>query len=361
MSVTGIQSYERRIALTGGAGFIGSNLLLYLVPRHPDWLFVNIDCLTYAANPANLSAIETSPNYQFEKVDICNSAALRECFERCSINSVIHLAAESHVDRSIVGPAPFVQTNLIGTFNLLELARNAHSRGVPFRFHHVSTDEVYGSAEETRMFTESDAYRPNSPYAATKAGADHLVRSYHQTYGLDTVVSNSSNNFGPYQFPEKLIPLVIRNAVAGQPIPIYGDGKHRRDWLFVADHCSALETIFMQGRVGESYGVSAGYELENLELVRAICRRLDAHLGGSPREEQILFVADRPGHDRRYALDASKLTSELGWRPSFGFDEALDRTISWYLSNSAWVEKCMSGEYREYYSSMYDHRIKEAK
>jgi dTDP-glucose 4,6-dehydratase len=355
------KQFDKRIVVTGGAGFIGSNLLLHLVPRYPNYLFVNCDCLTYAANPANLAAIESSPNYQFEKIDICSAAALVDCFERHAINAVIHLAAESHVDRSITGPAPFVQTNLIGTFNLLEQARAALGRSAAFRFHHVSTDEVFGSAAEAHAFVENDPYCPNSPYAATKAGADHLVRAYHRTYGLDTVISNSSNNFGPYQFPEKLIPLVIRNAVAGLPIPLYGDGKHRRDWLFVTDHCRALELVFHRGQAGESYVVSSGTELANIELVTTICRRLDKRLGGTPREHQILFVADRPGHDRRYALDAAKIARDLGWRLSFSFDEALDRTIDWYLANTAWVEQCTSGSYREYYAGMYDHRIREAK
>lgn len=361
MASSHIPSFDKRIAVTGGAGFIGSNLLLHLVPRNPSYLFVNIDCLTYAANPENLAAIESSPNYVFEKLDICNAAALRECFERLSINAVIHLAAESHVDRSIIGPAPFVQTNLIGTFNLLELARAVVERGGSFRFHQVSTDEVFGSAEDSQVFSEGDAYRPNSPYAASKAGADHLVRAYHKTYGLEAVISNSSNNFGPYQFPEKLIPLVIRNAVAGLPIPVYGDGKQVRDWLFVTDHCAALEKIFHRGRAGESYTVSAGVRMENLALVKLICRKIDERLGGSPRAEKIVFVADRPGHDRRYALDSSRLTTELGWKPEFGFEEALDKTISWYLSHGEWIEKCTSGEYRQYYSGMYDQRIEEAR
>ncbi len=355
------KQFDKRIIITGGAGFIGSNLLLYLVPRYPNYLFVNCDCLTYAANPANLAAIESSPNYQFEKLDICNTAALADCFERHAVNAVVHLAAESHVDRSIAGPSPFVQTNLIGTFNLLEHARASLGRGVALRFHHVSTDEVFGSASESQIFAEGALYAPNSPYAATKAGADHLVRAYNRTYGLDTVISNSSNNFGPYQFPEKLIPLVIRNAVAGLPIPLYGDGKHRRDWLFVIDHCRALDLVFHRGQAGESYVVSSGSELANIDLVTAICRRLDTRLGGTPREQQILFVADRLGHDRRYALDSTKIIRELGWRSSFTFDEALDKTIDWYLSNSAWVEQCTNGSYREYYSGMYDHRIREAK
>lgn len=361
MSSSLIRSFDKRIIVTGGAGFIGSNLLLYLVPKYPDYLFINVDCLTYAANPGNLAAIESSPNYRFEKIDICNAAALGDCFERLSVNAVIHLAAESHVDRSISGPGPFVQTNVFGTFNLLEQARAALGRGVAFRFHHISTDEVFGSAPGTHLFIETDPYRPNSPYAATKAGADHLVRAYHETYGLETVISNSSNNCGPYQFPEKLIPLVIRNAVADLPIPLYGDGKQRRDWLYVADHCAALDLIFHSGKSGESYAISAGAEIDNLELVTSICRRLDKRLGGNPREAQILFVADRPGHDRRYALDASKIAHELGWKPTFTFDDALDRTITWYLANTAWVEQCTSGTYRDYYAGMYDHRIREAR
>jgi dTDP-glucose 4,6-dehydratase len=353
--------FERRIAVTGGAGFIGSNLLLYLVPRHPNHLFVNLDCLTYAANLKNLALIQSSPNYRFEKIDICNAAALSACFEEHSINSVIHLAAESHVDRSIIGPSPFVQTNLVGTFNLLEQARAAHQRGLPFRFHQVSTDEVFGSLDGSGAFSEGSSYRPNSPYAATKAGADHLVRAYHRTYGLDIVMTNSSNTFGPYQFPEKLIPLTVRNAVAGQPLPLYGDGKHRRDWLYVEDHCVALDLVFHKGKSGECYVIGAGNEIENGELVRKICRMIDARLGGEPREKLMLFVADRPGHDRRYALDSSKIRDELGWRPLHTFEEGLQRTVNWYLNHGEWLEDCTSGAYRDYYATVYDQRLREVR
>jgi len=358
---THIRQFQKRIAVSGGAGFIGSNLLLYLVPRYPDYLFVNIDSLTYAACLENLEPIRTSPNYLFEKIDICDKPAVESCFERYEMTGVIHLAAETHVDRSIMGPAPFVQTNLIGTFNLLEAARCIHERGLPFRFHHVSTDEVFGSLGESGSFTEDSPYRPNSPYAATKAGGDHLARAYHRTYGLDAVISNTCNNYGPFQFPEKLIPLVIRNASAGEPIPLYGDGQQRRDWLYVDDHCTALDLVFHRGRSGESYGIAAGGEVANIELVRQLCRILDERLGGQPRERLIRFIADRPGHDRRYAIDSTKIRQELGWRPAFTLDEGLRRTVAWYLSNRSWLDDRTSGAYRDYYSAVYEKRLKEAR
>jgi dTDP-glucose 4,6-dehydratase len=357
---THIKQFQKRIAVTGGAGFIGSNLLLYLVPRYPDDLFVNIDGLTYAACPLNLGPIETSPNYCFEKIDICDKSALESCFDRYEMSGVIHLAAETHVDRSIIGPAPFVQTNLIGTFNLLEAARRVHERGLPFRFHHVSTDEVFGSLGESGSFTEESPYRPNSPYAATKAGGDHLVRAYHRTYALDVVITNTCNNYGPFQFPEKLIPLVIRNASAGEPIPVYGDGLQRRDWLYVDDHCTALDLVFHSGQSSGSYGIAADCEVANVDLVKQVCRILDERLGGQPRERLIRLIADRPGHDRRYAIDPAKIRRELGWRSAFSLDEGLRRTVAWYLNNRSWLDDCTSGAYREYYSSVYEKRLKEA-
>ena len=353
--------FQKRIAVTGGAGFIGSNLLLYLVPRYPNYLFVNIDCLTYAACPQDLGPIESSPNYRFVKIDICDRAAIESCFERYALSGIIHLAAETHVDRSILGPAPFVQTNLIGTFNLLEAARRIHERGLPFRFHHISTDEVFGSLGETGAFSEDSPYRPNSPYAATKAGGDHLVRSYHETYGLDTVITNSCNNYGPFQFPEKLVPLVIRNGSADEPIPIYGDGNQRRDWLYVLDHCAALDLVFHRGKSGGSYGIAAGHELSNVELVKRLCGLLDQRLGGQPREQLIRYIEDRPGHDRRYAVDSGKIRKELGWAPTLTLDEGLKRTVAWYLTNRAWLDDCTSGAYREYYSTNYEKRLREAR
>jgi len=348
--------HTRHIAITGGAGFIGSNLLLYLVPKYPDYLFVNVDCLTYAGNLANLRAVEKAENYRFEKVDICDFAALEACFEKHGLDSVIHLAAESHVDRSITGPAAFISTNIDGTFNLLELARASHGKGKAFRFHQVSTDEVFGSLGPKGYFTEDSPYRPNSPYSASKAAADHLVRAYHRTYGLDVVTTNCSNNYGPYQFPEKLIPLMIRNATSDRELPVYGDGRQVRDWLYVHDHCEALDLVFHKGRSGETYNVGGHNEIENIELVKLLCRTLDEILGGGPREKLIRFVKDRPGHDRRYAIDPSYIQKELGWTPRHNFEQGLRLTVQWYLDHQEWLEGCLSGEYLKYYEMMYSNR-----
>jgi len=347
-------SFEKKVAVTGGAGFIGSNLLRYMVPRYRRYLFVNIDCLTYAGNPANLRDIEKDENYIFEKINITDFDRLHECFEKYEIDALIHLAAESHVDRSIIGPGEFVETNIKGTFNLLETAR---ASGGDFRFHHVSTDEVFGSVE-TGRFSEVSRYDPSSPYAASKASADHLVAAYYKTYLLDAVTSNCSNNFGPYQFPEKLIPLTIRNALENKPIPVYGDGDYIRDWIFVDDHCRALDLIFHRGRAGETYNVGGGNELSNVDLIRRVCRIVDKIKGGGPREELIVFVDDRPGHDRRYALDSSKIKAELGWEPEGSFDESLERTVRWYLDNQKWLDDCISGEYMKYYDMNYSGRRK---
>lgn len=349
------EKFTRRIAVTGGAGFIGSNLLLRLVPKYPGYLFVNVDCLTYAGNLTNLVSIENAPNYAFAKVNICDFESLRELFERYQLNCLIHLAAESHVDRSISGPAEFITTNIIGTFNLLELAREASKRE-PFRFHHVSTDEVYGSLGDHGFFNEESPFRPNSPYSASKASADHLVRAYHKTYGLDVVTTNCSNNYGPYQFPEKLIPLMIRNAVAGLPLPVYGDGGNVRDWLYVEDHCIALDLVFHKGITGKTYAIGGHNEISNLSLVQLLCRIIDESLGGGPRESLITFVTDRPGHDRRYAIDASRIKNELGWTPSCTFEDGLRRTVRWYLEHAEWLENCISGEYLQYYERMYHDR-----
>jgi dTDP-glucose 4,6-dehydratase len=353
------KQFTRRIVVTGGAGFIGSNLLLYLVPKYPDYLFVNVDCLTYAGNLSNLKSIERSPNYAFEKINICDMPAMQDCFERYQVNGVIHLAAESHVDRSITEPAEFIRTNVLGTFVLLELARQRMDETGNFRFHHVSTDEVYGSLGATGSFVESSPYQPNSPYSASKAASDHLVRAYHKTYGLNTVTTNCSNNYGPYQFPEKLIPLMIRNAkngLTGLPLPVYGDGKNSRDWLYVEDHCRALDIVFHTGQTGRTYNIGGGKEFQNLELVLKICRILDEMLGGGPRERLITFVKDRPGHDFRYAIDSSRIRTELGWQPLYTFDEAIRITIKWYLENDEWLENCISGEYLRYYEKMYAAR-----
>lgn len=348
-----MSSFERHIAVTGGAGFIGSNLLLGLVPKYPRFQFVNIDCLTYAGNLGNLAPIESAPNYAFERIDIRDFAAVRACFGSRPIDSVIHLAAESHVDRSIIGPDAFVSTNVTGTFHLLQAARERRSSGVPFRFLHVSTDEVFGSLGDTGRFSEESPYRPNSPYSASKAAADHLVRAFHHTYGLDTVITNCSNNYGPFQFPEKLIPLMIRNAVAGLPLPVYGDGGHVRDWLHVEDHCRGLEAAFLHGRAGETYCLGGGTEIANIELVHQLCRQLDFLCGGEPHERLIQFVPDRPGHDRRYAIDAAKAKADLGWQPVHAFDEGLAQTVRWYLEHQDWLNNCITGEYLGYYERQY--------
>ncbi len=351
-----IKQYRERILGTGGAGFIGSNLLLYLVPRYPDYLFVNVDCLTYAGNLTSLKSVEHCPNYVFEKINICDLPRMSDCFRQYDFNGLIHLAAESHVDRSITGPAAFIQTNVIGTFTLLELARHQQEQKGRFRFLHVSTDEVYGSLGPSGYFTEESPHRPNSPYSASKAAADHLVRSYHHTYGLDTVTTNCSNNYGPYQFPEKLIPLMIRNARAGLELPVYGDGRNVRDWLYVEDHCRALDLVFHQGRSGHTYNIGGNNEIENIALVRAVCRILDEVLGGGPRADLIRFVTDRPGHDRRYAIDASRIKRELGWSPAHTFEDGLRRTVKWYLDNDDWLQSCVTGQYLEYYEKMYANR-----
>ena len=350
-----IGKYKKRIIVTGGAGFIGSNLLLLMAPRYPEYLFVNVDKLTYAGNLANLKDIENAQNYRFEKCDIRDFNALSEIFEKYDIDSVMHLAAESHVDRSIIGPADFIQTNIIGTFNLLELARARFKKGAS-AFLHVSTDEVYGSLGEGGYFTEFSAYRPNSPYSASKASADHLVRAYRNTYGLHTVITNCSNNFGPYQFPEKLIPLMILNARDGKKLPVYGDGKHVRDWLYVEDHCEALNLVFHKGESGQTYNIGAHNEMENIELVQLLCRILDETLGGGPHEDLIEFVPDRPGHDRHYAIDSTRIIKELGWRPKVSFEEGLKKTVHWYLDNKTWMDNCISGEYVKYYEQNYAHR-----
>jgi dTDP-glucose 4,6-dehydratase len=351
-----MDKFSRHIIVTGGAGFIGSNLLLYLVPKYPDYLFVNLDCLTYAGNLANLKSIENRSNYRFEKINITDFEELKRCFEKYQPDGIIHLAAESHVDRSISGPADFVYTNFIGTFNLLELARQSLASGRNFRFHHISTDEVFGSLGKDGHFTEQTPYRPNSPYSAAKAGSDHLVRAYHKTYGMDTVTTNCSNNYGPYQFPEKLIPLMIRNARLGLPMPVYGDGGNIRDWLYVEDHCRAIDLVFHEGKAGETYNIGGHNEIENIRLVRLICEILDERLGGEPKEKLITYVKDRPGHDRRYAIDASYIEKSLGWKPIYSFEKGIALTVDWYLDNNDWLENCISGEYQKYYDKNYSNR-----
>lgn len=349
------------IIVTGGAGFIGANFILdWLRDAHADHV-VNVDKLTYAGNLKSLASLQGSERHVFVQADICDQRALDEVFAAYRPRAVVHFAAESHVDRSIHGPAEFIQTNVVGTFTLLESVRaywnrlDCSAQG-KFRFLHVSTDEVFGSLKAgDPQFSEVTPYAPNSPYSASKAGSDHLVRAYHHTYGLPVVTTNCSNNYGPYQFPEKLIPLVIANALGGKSLPVYGDGLNVRDWLYVGDHCAALREVLMSGRVGESYNVGGWNEMTNLQVVHALCDLLDEFVpkGNGSYRNQITFVKDRPGHDRRYAIDARKLERELGWKPAETFDSGLRKTVQWYLDNQAWVADVTSGEYRNWVAKQY--------
>jgi dTDP-glucose 4,6-dehydratase len=338
--------------VTGGAGFIGGNFVLDAVAR--GIRIVNLDALTYAGNLDTLSAIAHDPLHRFVHGDIGDRALVAALLAEHRPDAIVNFAAESHVDRSIDGPAAFVQTNVVGTLNLLECARD-HWKSLDgdardaFRFLHVSTDEVYGSLGEAGQFTETTPYAPNSPYSASKAASDHLVRAFHHTYGLPTLTTNCSNNYGPYQFPEKLVPLMIARALAGDPLPVYGDGRNVRDWLYVGDHCSAIRTVLERGRVGEVYNVGGDAERENIAVVKTICALLDARhplADGRTRESLIAFVTDRPGHDRRYAIDATKLKSELGWAPSVSFEAGIARTVDWYLAHQDWVRRVLDGSYR---------------
>ena len=349
---------ERKILITGGAGFIGSHLVRLMVNKYPDYLIVNLDALTYAGNPANLRDVEQAANYRFERVDICDVEAVREVFDRHSIDSVIHLAAESHVDRSIDDPFAFARTNVLGTLTLLQVAKERWTDEAPHLFYHVSTDEVYGSLGAEGAFTELSRYEPHSPYSASKASSDHFVRAFHDTFGLPTVVSNCSNNYGPYQFPEKLIPLFINNIRERRPLPVYGRGQNVRDWLYVEDHARASDLIFHRGRVGETYNIGGSNEWRNIDLVRLLVATTDRLLGRAEGEDDnlITFVRDRAGHDLRYAIDSTKLREELGWTPEVDFEEGIERTVRWYLDNEEWLAAVTSGEYRNYYSRMYDQR-----
>ena len=349
---------QRTIMITGGAGFIGSHLTRHFVNKYPEYRIVNIDALTYAGNLASLSDIEGKDNYTFRRVDICDAEALDHVMEECGVTDIIHLAAESHVDRSILDPMQFVKTNVLGTVNLLQQARKRWSPDRQHLFYHVSTDEVYGELGDTGLFTEETSYDPRSPYAASKASSDHFVRAYHNTYGLPVVISNCSNNYGPYQFPEKLIPLMIRNIRDGKPLPVYGKGENVRDWLYVGDHCSAIDTIFHANAIGETFNIGGNNEWKNIDVVHLLCKYVDAELGrpeGSARE-LITFVKDRAGHDHRYAIDASKLEKQLGWSPSATFETGLLDTVKWYLSNEEWMEHVISGDYMKYYETQYDLR-----
>jgi dTDP-glucose 4,6-dehydratase len=333
-----------KILVTGGAGFIGSAVVRLAVAQGHS--VVNLDALTYAANLGNVASVADHPAYRFEHADIRDRAALDRIFATHRPDAVMHLAAESHVDRSIDGPAAFIDTNVTGTFHLLEAARGwwqASGRPADFRFHHVSTDEVFGSLGPTGLFTEDTPYDPRSPYSASKAASDHLVRAWHETYGLPVVLSNCSNNYGPFHFPEKLVPVVILNALAGRPIPVYGDGGHIRDWLFVEDHAGALMTVLTRGMPGRSYNIGGQAEARNIDLVRMICAQMDAqHPQGAPHDRLITFVADRPGHDRRYAIDPSRIRDELGWRPSVTLEQGLGRTVAWYLANRDWWQPLLA-------------------
>jgi dTDP-glucose 4,6-dehydratase len=351
------------ILVTGGAGFIGANFLNLLVPRHPEHVFINLDKLTYAGNLASLRAIASAPNYRFVRCDLADWPAVRAAVADAAPDRIVHFAAESHVDRSILGPREFIQTNIVGTFNLLEACRERWGRDASGRrFHHVSTDEVFGSLGPTGFFTETSAYDPSSPYSASKAASDHLVRAHHRTYGVPVTITNCSNNYGPHHFPEKLVPLMILNALAGKPLPIYGRGDNVRDWLYVEDHCEAIWAVLERGRDGETYAVGGGSERTNRQVVAEICRILAEETGTPVGDYQglVTHVADRPGHDQRYAIDAGKIRAELGWTPRYSFAEGLRRTVRWYLDNREWVAGVTSGEYRRWMEANYGRRAEDA-
>ncbi len=344
-----------KIFVTGGAGFIGSAAIRQIFKTRSSWSVVNIDKLTYAGNLESLRSIENNPNYKFVKADICDRAKMEALFAEHKPDGIMHLAAESHVDRSIDGPGEFIQTNIFGTYTLLESARSYLSKlsdeqKKKFKFHHISTDEVYGSLGDDGFFTEETPYQPNSPYSASKASSDHLVRAWHETFKMPTVTTNCSNNYGPFHFPEKLIPLIILNAVDLKKLPVYGKGDNIRDWLFVEDHAEALLTVFERGRLGETYNVGGNNEKQNIEVVHAICDHLDQmkkRADGKSYRDLITFVADRPGHDKRYAIDASKITKELEWKPKETFETGIKKTVDWYLNNMEWCRRIQNGSYRQ--------------
>ncbi len=350
---------KKKIIITGGAGFIGSHVVRLFVNKYPNYTIINLDALTYAGNLENLKDVESAPNYCFEKINILNADDLKAVFVKHDVSDVIHLAAESHVDRSIVSPLDFVYTNVIGTVNLLNVAKEYWKENLEQHlFYHVSTDEVYGALGAEGLFTETTPYHPNSPYSASKASSDHFVRAYAETYHLQTVISNCSNNYGPFHFPEKLIPLFINNIINNKPLPVYGDGLYTRDWLFVKDHATAIDMVFHKGKINDTYNIGGFNEWKNIDLVKLLCSQMDAKLGREKgtSEKLITYIKDRPGHDRRYAIDATKINAELGWKPSVTFEEGLQVTIDWFLANADWLNNVTSGNYQHYYDSMYSNK-----
>ncbi len=354
-----MSKFKRTIMVTGGAGFIGSHLIRFFVKKYPDYKIVNVDKLTYAGNLENLTDIEKESNYEFVKADIVDAELMQKLFDEYKFDSVIHLAAESHVDRSITNPMEFIYTNIVGTANLLNAAK-FHWKDNPEGklFYHVSTDEVYGSLGETGFFLETTSYDPRSPYSASKASSDHLVRAYHHTFGLPIKISNCSNNYGSFQFPEKLIPLFIHNIKNNKPLPVYGKGENIRDWLWVNDHASAIDEIFHNGKMGETYNIGGHNEWTNIDLIKLLCKIMDEKLGreSGTSEKLISYVKDRAGHDLRYAIDSTKLQNDLGWKPSLQFEEGLRKTVGWYLDSSEWLNRVTSGAYQEYYEDQYEKR-----
>ena len=353
-------NFKRNILITGGAGFIGSHVVRLFVNKYPDYHIINLDKLTYAGNLANLKDIEDKPNYTFVKADICDIETIRGLFAQYNLDGVIHLAAESHVDRSIKDPFTFAQTNVMGTLSLLQAAKEAWGDNYEDKlFYHISTDEVYGTLEfDGTFFTETTSYDPHSPYSASKASSDHFVRAFHDTYGMPTIVTNCSNNYGPYQFPEKLIPLFINNIRQGKPLPVYGKGENVRDWLYVVDHARAIDVIFHEGKIADTYNIGGFNEWKNIDLIKVIIKTVDKLLGNPEGHSLslITYVTDRAGHDLRYAIDSNKLKAELGWEPSLQFEEGIEKTVRWYLDNQEWMDHITSGDYEKYYESMYQDR-----
>ncbi len=354
-----MSNFSKHILVTGGAGFIGSHVIRLLVNKYPDYRIVNLDKLTYAGNLENLKDIENAPNYTFVKGDITDADFILNLFREQNITDVIHLAAESHVDRSILNPMEFIMTNVVGTVVLLNAAKSQWANNFKGHlFYHVSTDEVYGSLGETGFFTEETSYDPHSPYSASKASSDHFVRAYHDTYGIEVVISNCSNNYGSHQFPEKLIPLFIHNIRNNKPLPVYGDGKYTRDWLWVNDHARAIDVIFHTGKNGQTYNIGGFNEWQNIDLIQVLCKVMDRKLNreAGSSAKLITYVKDRPGHDLRYAIDSTKLKNELGWEPSLQFEEGLEKTVDWYLANEQWLDNVTSGNYKAYYEKQYANR-----